>query len=551
MKDYTHSIAFLGQWGRFQQVIFFLLCISIVPNGFGAFTLVFLMDMPNHHCLVPEGNLTEEWHEAIIPMKMVNGKQERISCSRYKLDVVRNLSAQGFVPGRNVNLTELQQERCVDGWSYSKDIYQSTLVSEFDLVCSEQWKQPFTSTVFYVGVVFGSFFAGQLSDRFGRKPVLFATMAVQTAFTFAQIFSVSWLMFTILLFFNGLGQMSNYIGALVLGAETLTGNVRVLYSSLGTCLGFAIGYMMLPLFAYFIRDWKPLLVALSVSSLVYLPFWWFIPESPLWLLSQGRVEEAEAIVRKAAKWNKVQAPRVIFQDYNVDETKTRPKEHHSVLDLVRNSQLRVLTFILCLVSFNMIFGYYSLSLNTAHLHADPYISAFLSAAVEVPAYISSWLALRYLPRRVAVIGTLLLEAVPLYLIQLVPQSLPNLALSLEMFAKYSITTGSSLMFAYIAELYPTVLRNTATGICSTVSRLGSCFAPMLLQQSMYYKYLPYIILATMAAVSAFAALFLPESFGKPLPETLQQMPKIERLKCPCITEKETPKAAGALLEGPL
>ncbi|XP_041658012.1 solute carrier family 22 member 4-like [Cheilinus undulatus] len=124
-------------------------------------------------------------------------------------------------------------------------------------------------------------------DRCGRKPVLFATMAVQTLFTFIQIFSVSWTMFTVLLFFNSLGQMSNFTGALVLGAETLIGNVRVLYSSLGTCLGFAIGYMMLPLFAYFLRDWKSLLVALTVPSLAYLPLWWFIPESPRWLTFPG------------------------------------------------------------------------------------------------------------------------------------------------------------------------------------------------------------------------------------------------------------------------
>lgn len=58
--------------------------------------------------------------------------------------------------------------------------------------------------------------------------------------------------------------------------------------------------------------------------------------------------------------------------------------------------------------------------------------------------------------------------------------LSNLALALEMLGKYSITTGSSLMFAYTAELYPTVLRNTATGISNTVSRIGSCIAPLLL-----------------------------------------------------------------------
>ncbi|KAJ4929740.1 hypothetical protein JOQ06_018761 [Pogonophryne albipinna] len=267
---------------------------------------------------------------------VVNGKREQRRCSRYRLDVVRNLSAQGFIPGRDVKLTDLEQEGCVDGWSYSKDIYQSTLASEFDLVCSDEWKQPFTATVYFIGVLFGSFFSGQLSDRFGRKPVLFATMAVQTLFSFIQVFSTSWTMFTILLFFNGLGQMSNFVAALVLGAEILTGNVRVLYSSLDTCLGFVI-------------------------------------------------------------------------------------EKANVLDLLRKSSIRTTTLIFCFVFFCSTTGYFGLSLNTAQLHANPYISCFISAAVEVPAYISSWLILHYLPRRPSVMSSLLLGAMPLYLILMVPQ----------------------------------------------------------------------------------------------------------------------------------
>lgn len=140
-------------------------------------------------------------------------------------------------------------------------------------MCSNQWKQPFTSTVFFVGGVLGSFFSGQLSDRYGRKPVLFAALALQTVFTFAQVFSGSWIMFLIILFINGLGQMSNFVAALVLGSEVLTGKVRVLYSSLGTCLGFATGYMILPLLAYFLRDWKSLSLALSLPCVAYVPFW--------------------------------------------------------------------------------------------------------------------------------------------------------------------------------------------------------------------------------------------------------------------------------------
>uniref|UniRef100_A0A672YEL9 Major facilitator superfamily (MFS) profile domain-containing protein n=1 Tax=Sphaeramia orbicularis TaxID=375764 RepID=A0A672YEL9_9TELE len=505
MKEYSEAIAFLGQWGRFQQMVFFLLCASIMPNGSGTFNLVFVADIPPHHCFVPDVNLTEDWLKAAIPVQVVNGRQELSRCSRYRLDVVRNLSAQGYVPGRDVNLTDLEQESCVDGWSYSTDIYQSTIVSEFDLVCSEEWKQPFTITVFNVGVILGSFFAGQLSDRFGRKPVLFATMAVQTVFGFIQAFSTSWIMFLIFLLIGGLGQMSNYLAALLLGAEILTSNVRVLYSSLGTNFAFAFGYMMLALFAYFLRDWKSLLLGLSLPTLVYIPLWWLIPESPRWLLSQGRVDEAEAIVRKAAKWNKVQAPQLIFEEYNVS------------LCFCIFLFKYLYNVCPCLPRLVNTIGYIALSYNTSQLHEDPFISCFLSALVELPAYVSMWLALRYLPRQACVIGCLLLAAASLYLVPLMPQS------------NVSVLCGTVLMFVYSSELYPTVLRNTAHIVLnidmflSFVLKYFTVF-PFL---GVFMKYLPHITLGSMAVVSAIAAVVLPESFGRPLPDTIQQMPTVK------------------------
>lgn len=135
MGDYDEDTAFLGQTGPYFWVTFFLLNTVFVSTGFNGLYIIFAGATPKHHCLIPDVNLTEEWRNAIIPFTEVDGEDIKSQCSRYKLDVVKNLSSEGYVPGRDVNLTSLQQEECLDGWTYSKEIYQSTIVTEVSLVC--------------------------------------------------------------------------------------------------------------------------------------------------------------------------------------------------------------------------------------------------------------------------------------------------------------------------------------------------------------------------------------------------------------------------------
>uniref|UniRef100_A0A8C9XCW3 Uncharacterized protein n=1 Tax=Sander lucioperca TaxID=283035 RepID=A0A8C9XCW3_SANLU len=93
----TDSVtSFLGSWGPFQRRIFFALACSILPNEFIGAYIVFIGDTPLHD-----------------------------SCSRLNLDIVRNYSQNKIIP----NVSEIPLESCLDGWTYSKEINQSTIVT--------------------------------------------------------------------------------------------------------------------------------------------------------------------------------------------------------------------------------------------------------------------------------------------------------------------------------------------------------------------------------------------------------------------------------------
>ncbi|GAB5566684.1 solute carrier family 22 member 5 isoform X1 [Prionailurus iriomotensis] len=506
MRDYDEVTAFLGEWGPFQRLIFFLLSASIIPNGFNGMSVVFLAATPEHRCRVPDtANLSSAWRNHSIPLRLQDGREVPHSCRRYRLAAIANFSALGLEPGRDVDLEQLEQESCLDGWEFSQDIYLSTIVTEWSLVCEDDWKTPLTSSLFFLGVLFGSFVSGQLSDRFGRKNILFATMAVQTGFSFLQIFSINWEMFTVLFVIVGMGQISNYVVAFIL-----------------------VGYMLLPLFAYFIRDWRMLLLALTVPGVLCIPLWWFIPESPRWLISQRRFIEAENIIQKAAKMNNKAAPVVIFDPMEATGTKTPKPAENSHSQPVQDSEHchnyhYVFDVVLMLTSV----GYFALSLNAPNLHGDAYLNCFLSALIEVPAYITAWLLLQTLPRRYIIAGVLFLGGGVLLLIQLVPEDYNFLSIGLAMLGKFGITSAFSMLYVFTAELYPTLVRNMAVGVTSMASRVGSIIAPYFVYLGAYNRVLPYILMGSLTVLIGIITLFLPESFGVTLPETLEQMQKVK------------------------
>ncbi|XP_039872597.1 solute carrier family 22 member 5-like [Simochromis diagramma] len=130
---------------------------------------------------------------------------------------------------------------------------------------------------------------------------------------------------------------------------------------------------------------------------------------------------------------------------------------------------------------------------------------------------------RWCSRRLTLSSSLSMGGLFLLLIQLIPTHLFSLAIALEMIGKFAVTTAYSLVYAFTAEIYPTVLRNTALGACSMASRIGSITAPFFIYLRSYSVSLPYILMGSLTALAGLLSLLLPESFGMPLPETIDHM----------------------------
>lgn len=286
---------------------------------------------------------------------------------------------------------------------------------------------------------------------------------------------------------------------------------------------FSAGYMIMGAFAYFIHDWRWLQVGLTIPGVLFLLYWWFIPESTRWLLANNRKGKAIEQIQKIARSNKVEIPQEVL-DKLVEpekETNSRTAVKPSLLDLFKTPNLRTKAFLIFFDWFVISGAYYGLSWSTGtSLSGDPILNHVLSGAVEVPGYIFLLLTLNRFGRKKILAGNLIFAGTSLLLSLLVPQDMNWLVITLTMFGKMSITASYGTIYLFSAEQFPTVIRNVALGAASMSARVGGVSAPYLIYLSQFWKPLPILIFGVTALLGGFFSTFLPETHNMKLPETL-------------------------------
>ena len=101
---------------------------------------------------------------------------------------------------------------------------------------------------------------------------------------------------------------------------------------------------------------------------------------------------------------------------------------------------------------------------------------------------------------------------------------------LTLCGKFGVSSALAVMFVYTAELFPTNMRNTALGTCSLFARIGGMLAPQVVSLgSLYFTSLPLVIMGVLSLLGGVLILaLLPETLGKPLPETVADALNLEK-----------------------
>ncbi len=160
------------------------------------------------------------------------------------------------------------------------------------------------SSAYLAGAVLGAIFFGWLTDRLGRKKLFFITLAVYLVATAATAFSWSFWSFALFRFFTGAGIGGEYTAINSTIQELVPARVRgwtdlAINGSfwLGAAMGAAGSIILLePGLLPPDLGWRLAFAIGAALSLVILFMRFWLPESPRWLATHGRLDEAEAIV---------------------------------------------------------------------------------------------------------------------------------------------------------------------------------------------------------------------------------------------------------------
>ncbi|XP_078138862.1 solute carrier family 22 member 6-B-like [Centroberyx gerrardi] len=514
----------INGFGKFQIMLLLIQTMSRITLPCHFLLNNFIAAVPSHHCdlsTLGEGaefrNLTLQQRLAVSVPVEKDGTPS--SCQMFAEPQYQYLSVSN-------SSDDTLTVQCQNGWVYDNSTFRSTLATEWDLVCSRKGMNKATATIFFIGVMFGAPLFGFLSDRFGRRKLLLVSYLSTIVFSVISAFSTSYVMFVIMRFFTGMTLSALSIISICLNVEWFGIEHRT-FSGIIISLDWTLGNWILVGFAYFVNEWRMLILAVTSPLIFSIIAWWWLPESARWLLANGKADAAHLYLTKCAKMNN----RSKCMDAITPEVDTRIQfiegdagdKKYTFLDLVRTPKIRKLVICSGIVWYGVAFTYYGISLNITGFGLNPYLTQFVFASIEMPIKIGVYYFLKKIGRRPGQVWALLLTGLCLFINLFVPTDKLVARTVVAVLGKALSEASFTIVYLFTIELYPTVVRQNGLGYTSFMARLGVSIAPLIMLLDDVWHLLPALIYCTVATGSGLVASLLPETLDTRLPEFIEDI----------------------------
>ncbi|KAF5303034.1 hypothetical protein FQR65_LT08363 [Abscondita terminalis] len=521
--DFDDMLEELGELGRYQIVTYLLVCMPVLFGAINSLTYVFTAGVPDYRCLIPECDYLPEpsynstWLQWAIP----NGDKFDVEykpdyCTRY----VRNTSA--VTEECSPNLFGKEVERC-NRWVFGQE---RTIVNDWNITCLEnQWMLSLVGTCHFAGIIVGSAVFGALADRYGRKSIFIFCTILMSVSGVVQVFSPEYITFTTLVFINALGTAGIYPLAFIIGVE-MVGRKKREVTGMILNYFYAIGEALVALISWLTKDWVQTQVIASAPAIIFIAYYWLLPESVRWLLAKEKEDEAKQIVYRVAKVNKINLSDAFIDSFKRDEEFNVPKRHKQpqtlpmIKSMIKSRKLIVRFVIVFYIWAVNAFIFYGLSINSTSIGGDKYLNFALVCLAEIPGITLAWISIQKLGRRISLVGSHLICGITCCLTVFVPPSEQWAIVVLFLIGKLGVTAAFSVSYVFTSELLPTLIRSGGVGVASTCARFGALLAPFVPLLANYIHYLPMLLFGIVAISAGLLALKLPETLGIKLPETV-------------------------------
>ncbi|XP_023237727.1 organic cation transporter protein-like [Centruroides sculpturatus] len=501
-KEFQDFTDLIGPFGKWQMMIIGMMAWCIIVSALNNLNWPFLAYKVDYWCArTPKYvNLTvEEWKNISAPLEIRNGRTTHSRCEVYDIDDIKYGKNFSKIPCRS--------------WEYDHSQYKSSVIEKWNLVCESSWLSSLAGSSFFVGFLVSAIVSGQISDRHGRRPVIISGLVFHIIFGILCSFSPYYWMFTVSRFFLSIGITASNLTLYVYVMEVV-GPTHREKGMVTICFSFGIGLLILPGISWFLNDWTYIQLCSTLPSILLLAFISFTPESPRWLLTHGRLRKAEKVIRNIMKMNKMHAEDLteIIEELYWKIKTNEEKRKMNFLHLIRNKELRKITFIMYILWLVIMFDVYALSLNADITGGNIFLFFVLFSSLQFCVSGVLKIILPRFGRRRILMFAYLLVGVTSLLVTAVPNDLIWLRIVFVVLSRCCVSIAINTIYGFTLELYPTVVRNVGIGSCSTFSRIGAIVAPFMkdLSEKVYWS-VPFIIIGVLTLSSGFLILPLPET----------------------------------------